>query len=170
MSTIIERVDSIEKKIEMPLKQAGADTMSTTLVLILVGGLLAAGLFIASRWKRYRIRQTGTMVMANVTEVRSWQDMLARADYSLKTMSPFVNGRWRYEISAEWTDPNTWKSYVFTSGIKNGLPPYQRGDSLPAYISPRGTYLELYPLFAQINDKLFRWLERTVHWNQTVHA
>src|SRR6266567_423046 len=108
----------------MPHKQAGADTMSTTLVLIIVGGLLAAGLFIASRWKRYRIRQTGTMVMANVTEVRSWQDMLARADYSLqKTMPPFVNGRWRYEISAEWIDPNTWKSYVFTSDIKNGLSP-----------------------------------------------
>jgi hypothetical protein len=111
------------------------------------------------------------MVMAKVTEVRSWQDMLARADYSLqKTMPPFVNGRWRYEISAEWTDPNTWKSYVFTSDIKNGLPPYQRGDYLPAYISPRGTYLELYPIFAQMSDKLFRWLERTVHWNQTVNA
>jgi type II secretory pathway pseudopilin PulG len=40
--------------------------MSTTLVLILVGGLLAAGLFVASRWKRYRIRQTATMVMATV--------------------------------------------------------------------------------------------------------
>ena len=144
--------------------------MSTILVLILVGGLLAAGLFIASRWKRYRIRQTATMVMATVTEVRSWQDVLARTDYSLKTMSPFVNGRWRYEISAEWTDPTTWKSYVFTSGIRNGLPPYQRGDSLPAYISPRGTYLELYPFFVQMSDKLFRWLERTVHWNQTVHA
>jgi len=154
----------------MPHKQAGADTMSTTLVLIIVGGLLAAGLFIASRWKRYRIRQTGTMVMAKVTEVRSWQDMLARADYSLqKTMPPFVNGRWRYEISAEWIDPNTWKSYVFTSDIKNGLPPYQRGDYLPAYISPRGTYLELYPIFAQMSDKLFRWLERTVLWNQTVN-
>jgi len=155
----------------MPHKQAGADNMSTTLVLIIVGGLLAAGLFIASRWKRYRIRQTGTMVMATVTEVRSWQDMLSRADYSLqKTMNPFVNGRWRYEISAEWTDPNTAKSYVFTSGIKNGLPPYyQRGDYLPAYISPRGTSLELYPIFAQISDKLFRWLERTVLWNQTVN-
>src|SRR5438552_17079045 len=129
----------------MPHKQAGADTMSTTLVLIIVGVLLAAGLFIASRWKRYRIRQTGTMVIANVTEVRTWQDMLARADYSLKTMSPFVNGRWRYEISAEWTDPNTGKSYVFTSDIKNGLSPYQRGDSLPAYIGPRGNYLKTEP-------------------------
>ena len=137
--------------------------MSTTLVLILLGGLLAAGLFIASRWKRYRIRQTGTMVIANVTEVRSWQDMLARTDYSLqKTMPPLVNGRWRYEMSAEWTDPTTGKSYVFTSGIKNGLPPYQRGDYLPAYISPRGTYLELYPIFAQISDKLFRWLESSI--------
>ena len=144
--------------------------MSTTLVVLLVGGLLAAGLFIASRWKRYRIRQTATMVMANVTEVRSWQDLLARADSSLKTMPPLVNGRWRYDMSAQWTDPHTGKSYVFTSGIRNGLPPYQRGDSLPAYISPRGTYLELHPLFAHMNDKLFRWLERTVHWNQTVHA
>ena len=136
--------------------------MSTTLVVMIVGGLLAAGLFIASRWKRYRIRQTATMVMANVTEVRSWQDMLARADASLQTMHPFVNGRWRYEISAEWTDPHSGNSYGFTSGIKNGLPPYQRGDSLPAYISPRGTYLELHPLLAHLSDKLFRWLERTV--------
>ena len=146
--------------------------MSTTLLLIIVGGLLAAGLFIASRWKCYRIRQTGTMVMAKVTEGRSWQDMLARTDYSLqKTMHPFVTGRWRYDISAEWTDPNTGKSYVCTSGIKNGLPPYQRGDSLPAYISPRGTYLELSdPIFVQMSDKLFRWLEKTVLWNQTVNG
>src|SRR5258708_28731635 len=99
----------------MPHKQAGADTMSSTLVLIIVGGLLAADLFIASRWKRYRIRQTGTMVMANVTEVRSWQDMLARADYSLQTtMMPFFNGRWLYEITAEWTHPITWKGYLFS--------------------------------------------------------
>jgi hypothetical protein len=138
---------------------------------MLVGGLLAAGLFLASGWKRYRIRQTATMVMATVTEVRSWQDRLARADYSLqKTMSPFVNGRWRYEMSAEWTDPTSGKSSVFTSRIKNGLPPYQRGDSLPAYISPRGTYLELHPIFAQMSDKLFSWLERTVLWNQAVNG
>jgi hypothetical protein len=154
----------------MPHKQAGADKMSTTLVVIIVGGLLAADLFIASRWKRYRIRQTATMVMAKVSEVRSWQDMLSRADSSLqKTMHPFVNGRWRYEMSAQWTDPNTGKSSVFTSGIKNGLPPYQRGDYLPAYFSPRGAYLELSPIFAHMSDKLFRWLERTVLWNQTVH-
>jgi hypothetical protein len=144
--------------------------MSTTLVLILVGGLLAAGLFIASRWKHYRIRQTGTMVIATVTEVRSWQDLLSRADYSLQKMNPYVNGRWRYEISAEWTDLNTGKSYVFTSGLKNGLPPYQGGDSLPAYISPAGTYLELHPLFAHMSDKLFSWLERIVLWNQVVNG
>src|SRR5690348_11788876 len=107
-------------------KQAGADDMSTTLIVMILGGLLAADLFIASRWKRYRIRQTGTMVMAKVTGGRSWQDTLARADYSLqKTMLPLVNGRWRYEIIAEWTDPNTGKIYVFTSDIKNGLSPYQ---------------------------------------------
>ena len=145
--------------------------MSTTLTLIIVVGLLAADLLIGSLWKRYRIRQTGTMVMASVSKVRSWQDMQARADYSLKPMMPFAIGRWRYEISAEWTDPNTGKSSVFTSGIKNGLPPYyQRGDYLPAYISPRGTYLELSPIFAHMSDMLFRALERTVHWNQTVHV
>ena len=145
--------------------------MSSTLILIILGGLLTAGLFISSKWKLYRIRQSATMVMANVTEVRSWQDTLARTDYSLqKTMSPFVNGRWRYEISAEWTDPDTGRSYVFTSGIKSGLSPYQRGDFLPAYISPRGTYLELYPFLAQMSDKLFRGLERTVFWNLTVNA
>ena len=117
--------------------------MPTTLILIILGGLLAAGLFMARRWKRYRIRQTGTMVMAKVTQVRSWQDT-QRADYSLqKTMIPLTGGRWWYEISAEWTDPHTEKTYVFTSGIKNGLSRYQRGDYLPAYISPHGTYLKL---------------------------
>jgi len=59
--------------------------------------------------------------------------------------------------------------FVFTNGIKNGLPPYQCGDSLPAYISPRGTSLELSPIFAHMSDKLLRWLERTVLWNQTVN-
>jgi hypothetical protein len=72
--------------------------MSTTLVLIIVGGLLIVGLFIASRWKRSRIRQTGTMVMATVTEVRSWQDMLSRADYSLQKNSSLEPG-------CEWIEP-----------------------------------------------------------------
>ena len=53
---------------------AGADGMSTTLVLIVLGGLLAVGLFIVSQWKRYRIRHTGTRVMAQVIQVDSWDE------------------------------------------------------------------------------------------------
>ena len=58
--------------------------MSTTLVLIVLGGLLAALLFIVSQWKRYRIRHTGILVMASVTQVQMWQDA-SRADYSLQS-------------------------------------------------------------------------------------
>ncbi len=66
------------------------------------------------------------------------------ADFSLQSkMIPFLGGRWWYEIRAEWTDPHTENTYVFTSGVKKGLPGYQRGDYLAAYISPYGTYLQL---------------------------
>jgi hypothetical protein len=112
------------------------------IVLILMIGmvcLLGIGLLIASQGKRSHIRRTGTHVMAKVTQVRSWQDPLQMQ------MMPFLvlGGRWRYELRAEWTDPNTQDTYVFTSGVKKGLPQYQRGDSLPAYMSPYGNYLEL---------------------------
>ena len=52
-------------------------------------------------------------------------------------------GRWWYEIRAEWTDPQTGNTYVFTSGVKKGLPGYRRGDYLAAYVSPYGNYLQL---------------------------
>ena len=111
--------------------------------LIVLGGLLAAALFIESQWKRSRIRHTGTLVTAKVTQVHMWQDA-PRADFSLQSqMIPFLGGRWWYEIRAEWTDPHTENTYVFTSGVKKGLPGYQRGDYLAAYISPYGTYLQL---------------------------
>ena len=117
--------------------------MSTTLVLIMLGGLLVAALYIVSHWKRYRIRHTATLVTAKVTQVHMWQDA-PRADFSLQSqMLPFLGGRWWYEIRAEWTDPNTENTYVFTSGVKKGLPGYQRGDYLAAYVSPYGTYLKL---------------------------
>ena len=122
---------------------AGADDMSTTLVLMFLGGILAAGLFTVSQWKHYRIRRTGTLVKAKVTQVQSWQDGL-RADYSLQSkLIPFLGGRWWYEIRAEWTDSGTGNTFVFTSGIQKGLPGYQRGDYLAAYVSPYGTYLKL---------------------------
>lgn len=121
----------------------GADSMSTTLVLIVLGGLLAATLFLVSQWKHYRIRHTGTLVTAKVTQVQMWQDA-PRADFSLQAkMLPLLGGRWWYEIRAEWTDPQTENTYVFTSGVKNGLPTYQQGDHLAAYVSPYGTYLKL---------------------------
>ena len=117
--------------------------MSTTLVLIVLGGLLAASLFMVRQWKRYRIRHTGTLVTAKVTQVQMWQDV-SRADYSLQSkMIPSLGGGGSYEIRAEWTDPQTGEIYIFMSGVKNGLPPYQRGDHLAAYVSPHGKYLKL---------------------------
>ena len=119
----------------------GAVDMSTTLVLIVLLGLLGAGLFMVKQWKRYRIRRTGALVMAKVTQVHSWRDS-ARADISLQ-MIPFLGGRWWYELRAEWTDPHTGNTFVITSGLKKGLPRYQRGDHIPVYVSPYGNYLEL---------------------------
>lgn len=117
--------------------------MPTTLLLLGLGGFLAGGLFLVSHWKSYRIRHTGTLVTAQVTQVRMWRDGL-RADISLQSkMIPFQGGRWWYEICAEWSDPHTGNTYVFTSGIKKGLPEHQRGDHLAAYVSPYGTYLKL---------------------------
>lgn len=110
-------------------------------VLILIGlvCLLGAGFLVASQMKGYRIRHTGTRVLAKVTQLETWQDPLHTQ------MLPFfvLGGRWRYEIRAEWTDPNTQDTYVFTSGVKKGLPRYQRGDYLPAYVGPKGNYLAL---------------------------
>ncbi len=114
-------------------------------VLILTGlvCLVGAGFLIASQRKRSRIRHTGTRVMAKVTQVQSWRDP-PRVDFSHQMqMIPLLGGRWWYEIGAEWTDPNTQDTYVFTSGVKKGLPRYQRGDYLSAYVSPKGNYLEL---------------------------
>jgi len=115
--------------------------MSTTLVLIVLLGLLGAGLFIVNQWKRSRIRRTGTLVMAKITQVQSWRDA-ARADISLQ-MIPFLGGRWWYKLRAAWTDPHTENTFVITSGLKKGLPRYQRGDYIPVYVSPYGNYLEL---------------------------
>ena len=117
--------------------------MSPTLVLIILGGLLAAALFIGSQWKRSRIRRTGALVTAKVTQVQMWQDA-PRANFFLQSkMIPFLGGQWWYEIRAEWTDPHTEDTYVFTSGVKKGLPGYQRGDYLDAYVSPYGNDLKL---------------------------
>ena len=113
-------------------------------VLVLTGlCLLGVGLLIARKRKRYRIKHTGMLVMAKVTQVQSWRDS-SRADFSLQMkMIPLLGGQWRYEIRAEWIDPHTENTYSITSGVKNGLPGYQRGDYIPAYVSPNGNYLKL---------------------------
>lgn len=113
--------------------------MQSVLILTSLVCLLVAGLLIASQMKGYRIRHTGTRVMAKVTKVESWRDPLHMQ------MIPFLvlGGGWRYEICAAWTDPNTEDTYGFTSGVKKGLPRYQQGDYLPAYVSSNGNYLEL---------------------------
>jgi len=58
-------------------------------------------------------------------------------------MKHVLGGRWWFEIRAEWTDPHIDNTYVITSGVKDGLPRYQRGDHIPAYVSPCRNYLEL---------------------------
>ena len=117
--------------------------MFTILILVVLGDLLVTALFIGSRWKRARIRRTGTLVRAQVTDVQTWQDT-PRADFSHQTkILYFLGARRFYEIRAEWTDPYTKHTCVFTSGVKQGVPAYQQGDSLDAYVSPNGNYLKL---------------------------
>ena len=141
-STLISNIKHILHVYET-LLIVGADDMLIILVLLAVCTLLAAGLFVASQWKRYRIRRSGTPVTAKVTQVHMWRDG-TRADISLQSkMVPSPGGRWWYEIQAEWTDPHTGNTHVFSSGIRKGLPGYQRGDFLTAYISSFGTYLKL---------------------------
>jgi hypothetical protein len=118
----------------------GVDEMSTTLVLIILGGLLAAALFVVSQWKRYRIRHTGRLVMAKVIQVNSWDETSLDRGISGHV---WAGGSWQYELIAEWTDPRTGKTARIPSGIRDGLPGYQQGEYLPAYLSPKGNYLEL---------------------------
>ncbi|MDQ6659800.1 MAG: hypothetical protein M3Z24_02400 [Chloroflexota bacterium] len=117
--------------------------MPITLVLIVLAGHLGAGIFIANQRKRYRIRSSGTRVMAKVIQVRSWQNSTVQGTPLLLSMVPFIAGGWQYEVIVEGTDPRSGESYIIASGRKNGLPEYQRGDYLPTYISPRGNYVEL---------------------------
>ena len=117
--------------------------MLTILVLAVLGDLLVAALFIGSRWKRSRIRRTGTLIKAKVIEVQMGQDA-SRVEFSHQTkMISFLGERKWYEIRAEWTDPRTEHTYVFTSGVKKGVPGYQRDDYVDAYVSPYGNYLKL---------------------------
>jgi hypothetical protein len=96
-------------------------------------------MFIARQIKLYSIRRAGTQVMAKVVEVHSWQEPRIKDYYMQSRLAP----RWQYEVIAEWTDPTNEQTYVFTSERKNGLPMSKKGDYLPAYISPKGNYLEL---------------------------
>src|SRR5690348_11103307 len=105
--------------------------MPNTLFLIVVMSLLVVGFFMMRQWKQYHIRRTGTLVMAKVIQVRSWLDSL-KADISTRMqIIPFLGGRWRYELTVEWTDPTTKNTRVITSGIKRGLARFQGDDSLP---------------------------------------
>lgn len=115
--------------------------MSTTLVLIIIAVFLGISVLIAKQWKRYRIRHTGLRVTAKITQVHVWSEPTI-GDYSIQT-APLLVGGQQYEVIAEWTDPETSRIYVLTSGRKKGLPGSRQGDYLPAYISPQGSYLEL---------------------------
>jgi len=115
--------------------------MLATLLFILMLLLIAIGIFATNQWKHYRIRLTGTLVTARIIQVSYWQDSLT-SDVSLQAkMLPLFGERWEYELLAEWTDPHTEETHTITSGRKRGLPSYQRGDTLSAYISPAGNYL-----------------------------
>ena len=117
--------------------------MSTTLILILVIVLLCFSIFMARQIKRYKIKRVGTQVMAKVVEVHSWQEPTIK-DYSIQSKPvPLVTGGWQYEVIAEWANPTNEQTYIFTSERKKGLPSSKKGDYLPAYISPKGNYLEL---------------------------
>ena len=110
-------------------------------LLVLIGLVgLGIGLFIVKQQKRYHIRRAGIRVMAKVIQVDSWDE--TSLDRGISGQA-WAGGSWQYEVIAEWTDPRTGNTSRITSGIRNGLPKYQRGEYLPAYISPKGNYLKL---------------------------
>jgi hypothetical protein len=118
--------------------------MPDTLDWIIVVGLVVVGVFVSNQWKYYRIRRMGTRVMAKVIRVDSWQvNFPGQAIVPAITAMPLIGGGWEYEVSAEYTNPDTGENALISSGRKKGLPRYQRGDYLPAYVSPRGNYLQL---------------------------
>ena len=118
--------------------------MPDTLDWIVIVGLVIAVVFASNQWRRYLIRRSGTQVMAKVIRVDSRQvDSPNNAYVPAITAMPHSGGGWEYEVSAEYTDTHTGQQVIIKSGIKKGLPRYQRGDYLAAYISPRGNYLQL---------------------------
>ena len=117
--------------------------MPDTLDWIVIVGLVIAVVFASNQWRRYLIRRS-TQVMAKVIRVDSRQvDSPNNAYVPAITAMPHSGGGWEYEMSAEYTDAHTGQQVIIKSGIKKGLPRYQRGDYLAAYISPRGNYLQL---------------------------
>lgn len=107
----------------------------------LVGVVLLVILILTKEHQRRRIiRRSGTKVVAKVTQVRTWTEGQIK-DYS--TEAGPIGGKLRYEVIAEYLDPSTMELCMVSSGIKNGLPNYQQGDSVTAYISLKGNYLEL---------------------------
>ena len=113
--------------------------MLILLVLTGVACLIGASFLIANQRKRYRIRHTGVLVTAKVTQVKRWQDR-PRANFNFELLA---GGRWCYEICAEWIDPVTGNTCVITSGAKKGRPRYRRGDNVPVYVSLYGNLLVL---------------------------
>ena len=82
--------------------------------------------------------------MAKVIRVDSWQvNFPGQAIVPAITAMPGSGGGWEYEVSAEYTDAQTGQQFIIQSGRKKGLPRYQRGDYLTAYVSPSGNYLQL---------------------------
>lgn len=112
-------------------------------LLLLLLALIVTGMFVSDQWRHYRIRRTGKLVQARIIQVNYRRDALP-ADFSLQTKAiPLLGERWEYDLLAEWTDPRTEETFTFASGRKRGLPHYQRGDLISAYISPHGNYLVL---------------------------
>jgi hypothetical protein len=113
------------------------------LLFILIIALIITGMFAADQWKHYRIRRTGRLVQARIIQV-SYRQNASTADFSLQTRAiPLFGEKWEYELLAEWTDPGTEETLTIASGRKRGVPRYQQGDLLAAYVSPTGNYLVL---------------------------
>jgi hypothetical protein len=89
------------------------------LVLLLV---ISVGLFHDTDW----YRQHGRRVVATVTGISE-----------LISPTPLLEGQnlgWR--ITAEWTDPQTQKTYKFKGTAVRQFTPYKVGDNIYVFIDP----------------------------------
>ncbi|GLV60216.1 hypothetical protein KDH_70370 [Dictyobacter sp. S3.2.2.5] len=118
--------------------------------LILLAALISIGcaLLTLARWsERQRIRQSGTQLMAQIVQIRSWQEPPdSNGFFAAAGRGSLLWGggpRWYYEIIAECKDVATGETYTLSSGPRKGLAHHRRGDYLPAYISSKGNLLEI---------------------------